>query len=295
MNHAAIAPAFAIALTAGAVPSGSVAPSAPTVHLSARAQSPVSAVGLALRVWLVQDDPDAFARALGPFDEIRPESQAILDPRWRNNGLRLIAVPVREIERIEGEFRHVGPREVRSVSLGPRFTPLIEGIERDAVARIALDSGALSLEPGALRLIARAWPETVIRTDALGQPALNSLLRIEIVPQHVAQRPRRTDPQITIQPLLPVPRQGMLLSRLTAQLLVDGSHALIIVGEPPRTDWTPEQVGHEEPGPAEPQEPSIFGPPLPDSITLGESMLTADPYARNSPRIILVLVPQALR
>ncbi len=261
-------------------------------------------VGVETLYWVL-NDPISGDPAVGPGlsirDALRPyvtdaspvgdETAALL----RQNGLRLVFVPVEAVQRLRAQLRIVGPIQQEWLGEAPRWTPLSRGPEWTAPQSLSLDNGVVTFEPGSLRMLIRTWlapgPDT-------GGAFYAAQLQFEAAPQFVASRTQRSLEKALLAPTISggADQDGQVLSRLTARLTLDGSKALLIVPEDPAVRWESEAPASESAGIAanEGGEPPAgpIGPQPPMLTTVGEAMLTdATASRRRSMRVVIVIVP----
>ncbi len=274
-----------------------LAPSAPT------------RVGLAIESWVIRDGDHAVARVFADLDApptwLDSESAAL----WRENGLRVLAVPIERVASLRASLPVGGPSEVRELGEATAWTPIATGADL-ADRTLKLDSGLLDVGPGNVRLLVRSWIEPAIESavGAEGPGEVVARVRIELAPQHAEPLPERSPLQIQAErEPTPVDR-GQVFDRLVLSLLSDGSEAIVLIGESPAVDWAElasearapepsEQPGEEdesEEGDPAPPDDRVEFPVAGPSVypTLGEAMLNGSSYAAGSSplRVVVVLV-----
>ncbi len=319
--------AAATALAALLPGCASPAPSPKTPHPASPAVRGADS-GLELRWWVLPDDGDVIARALAAYEDRPTPADGAGREVWRANGLRLISVPTADLPALQARFQQLRSQvlinDLRAAGIAeadlarvaatmapaaattqeqwlgevPRWTDAVRGPQmgpgtgRGTV--IKMDVGPLALGAGRLRLLLRAW--TV--PTALTSDHAAAGLRVELAPQFEQSRTIPTERDIGLLPPLAVEEQGLILSRLVLSMTLDGTESLLIVADRPDTDWAAIASGAPLPSPAP---ATVFGPPTPDGITLGEAMLSSDPSPRpdgtgQAPRgptkAVVVLVPR---
>lgn len=275
--------------------------------------------GLEVVVWTAQDFGYAAARALLPYaDRPVPMPEADLEA-WRRAGLRVVAVPIDEIDAVLAQAPPIFPVQRERFGQLTRWAPVIRGPRAPATTLGPGDP----LPAGRPRLIARAWVEPDL---AAGVP--RDVVRTELGVQ--VERDRRTPGSLIEDPGLgTIADEGVVAATLLTGFTTDGRDAIVIVGESPAVDWSqlPEptlatgpgtdavgpapSVPTDAPGippadPTEQQPPSpgarggpAVGPGAPTERTLGEWMLTApgvparDGRPASAPRrVFVVLIPR---
>ncbi len=264
------------------------------------AGSSVVREGLASEVWIVRDPGgDRVAQTLAPFDE--DAASAGVMERWRRSGLRVVRVPLTELEAVRRSLTAGGQVNVRALGETPAWIELFEGpLLREAGVR--LDSGFVRLDAGHPRLLVRAWSEPGVRENAIVAQT-----RIELVPQHHPSAPSTDGLRLGPAREIPPVEDGQVFDRLLLSVLTETGVAYLIVGEAPEFDWRaqvePSDTGSTEGAEADDARESVDPPgkvAFPRSRasmrpTLGEAMLNAASYTGGSrdERAILVLIPPA--
>jgi hypothetical protein len=256
--------------------------STPPEHPAPSPASQGQAPGIELSWWIVDQsgvDAPSLDAALQPY-----ETRAVPVPwktveTWHANGLRLIGVPVGDLDDLRRSLRLAGPLQTQWLGQATRWTEAAGGPQISRPFVVGLDSGPLTLQNGRLRLMLRSWAVPG-RTPDQGPEFIPGALQLEMVPQFVpSARPRGLSlpgqtPPPDAQPV-PFPRLALETTLLTEE-------ALLIVPEGLQVD------------PA--GDTSRIGPqdtPLP---TLGEALLLSSDRARNrASRVVIVLTPTVPR
>jgi hypothetical protein len=284
--------------------------------------------GVELRWWVVPDDGDVVARALAAYETAATPIDGPGRDAWRANGLRLVSVPVAELAPLQAHFQQLRSQvvvnDLRAAGVGdadlsrvaatlppaastsqeqwlgevPRWTDAVRGPQmgpgtgRGTV--IKMDTGPLALGPGRLRLLLRAWSVPTL----LAPDHASAGLHVELAPQFEPAVNDAEEHDLGLLPPLQLEERGLVLSRLVLSMTLDGSEAILIVAARPNEDWAAVASGK----PAPPRPPtSVFGPPDPEGVTLGEAMLTSEAplgpapgapsVARGPAKAVIVLVP----
>lgn len=247
--------------------------------------------------WFVVDDADALLfDALLPYAHQSVPVDADTRADWAANGVRIVRVPLDDLPGIIAALpTRAAPRrewlgwatDWREAFRGGRIT--------DAIP-IVLNRARARLEPGVLRLIARAWTAP----DESG-----AVVRVELA----AQLQRDAEPALA--PLdapweaptldrLSALAQGEVLPRLTLEAALTPGHAYLLVPVPPDAPWITDDQG---PAPSlaglrpalepEPLDAPQVGPQAPPPASIGEAMLTAYPNA--DLKAIVALTPRTPR
>jgi hypothetical protein len=241
--------------------------------------------GLEMHWWIVAGDSGPIAAALRPYlDRPIPVPDTLRD-RWRASGLRLVSVPLGDLDAISRNLSLVGPVERQWLGQRPAWTDAVRGPYLPRGCLISVDSGDVMLQPGRLRLLARCWAMPMPAGDD-GVPAG---LRLELAPQHAefVTPETRIEVDTGLRPRLRTEDEGMIFTRLVLEMIAVEGEALLIVPEPPHVDWTVVLSGDA----ASP--PPQAGPPIIPTPTLGEAMLSIPAVdAARGARAIIVLVPR---
>lgn len=204
---------------------------------------------------------------------------------WRANGLRLISVPVGDVPALRRSLRLTNRIQERWLGEAAAWTELAQGRHFEAPLPVTLDTGPVVLDPGVMRLLARAW---IIPADAPTESQqARAALQLDLAVQHVP------DPRVlpgTLEafrpsPVVPLEEEGVLFTRLSLETALAGGDALVIIPEHPGA--------HPDapPGPGEVRAWTM-GPPAPADVLLGDALLSD--LAGRGPsggRVVIVLVP----
>lgn len=164
---------------------------------------------------------------------------------WKANGLRVIAVPVEDLDALHDRLRTFGKAREQFMGIVPEWTSLGSGHSFAAPWTLRLDNGPLDLPAGQVRLLCRAWlvpdeppldPSLERTLDATG---MSAALHLELLPQHQeATSTRETLAQAYGLDKRPTTEgAGLTLPRLSLSLTAKGRDALLIVPESPEKEW----------------------------------------------------------
>lgn len=227
---ALLAPALALTLAAG-LGSGCRA-GRPTPALDQPPPRPAQA-GLEVRLAPVRNSDHAVARRLAAHETNPIPADALLMHRWREAGLRLIAVPESEVDELLGGLTPAGAADASTWAQMPLWHPLVAG-EWGADRVVKTGEEVIEVAPGRARLLCRAWFE-----PALGASGAASSMRIELLPQ--IQRPRQRPGVSGLERPSDVSAgagaEGPVLHQLALSLSSQPGMAYLIVGEDPALDW----------------------------------------------------------
>jgi len=197
------------------------------------------------------------------------ESEASpIDPRamaqWSDWGFRFIPVPIELIEEFLGSLRPVQPINVQWLGEFTQWRAIVRAGELGS-DRVRVGNRSVQIQRGRPRLIARSWIEPMLNdTDVV--PALRLDLGMQIESQTKKQGLGLSG--INRQRL--IEDDGPVIDSLLLSAMLDGSTALVIVGEAPGFAWEtlPEPIGDQTSpeddqssrsgslGPAEPRDQS---------------------------------------
>lgn len=211
-----------------------------------------------------------------------PESERAA---WHAAGLRLVTVPVGDLEEMQSRLRTVGPAQRQWLGERPEWMDAITGASLDQPRVVTAGDRPRTLPAGSLHLLLRCWiaPDLSAGSDA------GAVMRVEIVPEHRPPRSPRSRRLLTLEDA-PSPPAGTLFDGLLAHLSMRDGVACLIVPEAPGVEWTADAPPDQPP--AAPVQG--VGPPVPPIPTVGEAMLStaAFPDAGRRVRVVLVLVPR---
>lgn len=216
-------------------------PSAQTDDLSASERGVAN--GLELVWWVVDDQDGVLGRALASSSLNVPDADPGAADRWQAAGLRLIAMPLRDMPSITGNLPVIGRVQREWMGQLPRWTVAVRGSMSDAMT-ISLAQAAgipdepLTLGTGRLRMLVRCWlnPAT---TDS----GFAASLRVELVPQHE----EKPDEARAFQSALGLARkpgiegEGIVFTSLLMGLQAREDTAYLIVPESPDVVWKAER------------------------------------------------------
>lgn len=248
--------------------------------------------GLEMLWWIVSGDGAAVGAALHRHVDRPIPVPETMRERWRLNGLRLVSVPLADLDAIARELPLAGPVDRQWLGQRPAWTDAVRGPHLPHGILISLDSGDVMLEPGRLRLLARCWaipmpPPT--STSSAGSQRVGAGLRLELAPQHVLGR--RPEAQLEVDTgqrlRARIEDEGMIFRRLVLEMIAVEGEALVIVPEAPSVDWSTVPSGDVS------RMAPAAGPPLSPTPTLGEAMLSLSAVeASRGAKAIIVLVPR---
>lgn len=208
-----------------------------------------------------------------------------LKTRWKASGLRIISVPVKDLDTIQASLRLTGPVQQQWLGEMSVWTDIVRGPEFSD-SRIAMHGDKPEeLTPGRVRLMARCWTYP----DSGGQGSPMAALRLEMVPQFEPQQSDHTRLSIAAIGRQPEDQKSRTFDDLSAGVSITTRQgepdAIVIVPDRPDADWT------KSPDPLADDAESGPNPELPP--TLGETML-AVPATKDSPRsrAVIILIPR---
>jgi hypothetical protein len=270
----------------------------------------VASAGLEVVVLRVEDRDGAVARVFGPWWAKAEGASVPWGARerevWARNGVRLVPVPIAELERVVRRLPTVGA--VRRNAMGelldwtvifsaaaPGRLTLRAGAGEAGVAESG--SGELATGGGVVRVLARAW-----RAVDVERPEAR-VLQVEIVPQHVgevddATRLRR---RLGVEATPGVLEEGLVLRRfaLSGAWRAGEAMAVALVAEDPEVDWA--RVAEDAMRMGAARGDGAKGPQVPSAPDLGRTLLGPEDESieregeeprRRSVRTVVVLVPR---
>ena len=253
--------------------------------------------GLEVIVWTADDTDHRIARALAPL--VTPESglSASLTESWQRIGLRVVQVPADQLEALLAACPPVSPLQRQRFGQLPFWTPIVRGPQLPAGTP---GPGGRVLEPGRPRLIARSWIEPDLSS---GQRRDTVRTEFTLQIEHARRPLLMADPDAERS----IADEGTVLDTLLATHTGAGTHALVLIAEDPRTDWT--QLPEPAPTPGPDAEvatiPPSPPPPAPSNTarprTMGEWMLSSpaipgrDGGPPTPPRKVFVILLPRLR
>jgi hypothetical protein len=188
--------------------------------------------------------------------------------RWARSGLRVYAVPRAEVESVEGQLRLVGAVQRQWLGEMPAWTEIAEGPWEEGGLAVEVAGDRVRLEPGRVRLLARAWTAPIA-----GPEGARASLRVELVPQH---EPSQTEQQRMLMAAglsKGDEARGLAIERLGLGESLTSDDALVIV-------------------PVDAAQPENLRPFQDSPRTLGQAMLTRGATETTArARAVIVLLP----
>lgn len=248
--------------------------------------------GLETMTWVISDTTGEVGRALAAYAAVPTPAKAEQTRVWRAGGLRIVAVPEADLQRLRSSLSLTGPQQQRWNGELSTWTPILAGPAWEGERQLSIATGAtlrerepVSLATGRMRLLARAY---VMPT--LSGEALESRLKIELVPQHEEPDGSARALQRQLRGGGDAEQRGMVFKRMTLEFVARPGECYLITADAPEMEWTADtERSSDTPGPEMTLEGRVDAPP-----TLGEAMLTsaADDGTLRA-RVILVLIPRA--
>lgn len=208
--------------------------------------------------------------------------------RWHAAGLRIVAVPVADLPKLQSSLRLVGPTQRQWLGEVPQWTDVIRGPAFDTARMVATDNGSMLIEAGRLRLLARSW--VVPDPEGFGRPSgvLPAALRLELVPQH---EPQLSEPHRLLAGAsnTATEAEGRLFPGLALGMYLRAGDALVIIPDSPESDWTkPPSESAGKRGEAG----GRLRAEATSTVSIGEAMLaTSSKGAAPRMRGVIVLIP----
>ncbi len=250
----------------------------------------------------------SLSEALAPFEAnavpIPPETLR----RWREAGMSMMLVPRAQLQTLEASLRIAASVQQQEFAMTPRWSQAFRGPFARGSHSVVLDDGVpTDISQGAFRLLMRCYQGD------------EGHLRLDLVPQHVARAAAAADAQpgtLTLQaPVSPrgATVEGVVFSSLLLEMQVPAGFALVVFPgtlSPVQSAPAPIQstdapatqptTGASEPALQMPDAPAFvetqrtLGPEIPESLTLGDVLLT-DMLGggRGSMRAVLIFAPRA--
>jgi hypothetical protein len=204
---------------------------------------------------------DALDRYVDTRNAIEARAEAI----WIANGLHLALVPIEQLADLRASMGVPGPLERTWWGVTTTWSHLAKG-PLGGERRLEIDSGLLTLGPGRLALVGRAWP-----APGVGKP----VLRVEFCPQFLPVRAPSSVLESRLNPAGEVPNafaEGPVFERMMLRGSIPSGYALVVVPA------------------AQPLAQMRVGPEVPAS-SLAETLLAVvGPDGRPRP-VALVIVP----
>ncbi len=250
--------------------------------------------GLEVRLWVVENRSGVLGGGLREFDPPTLTAGAI--EAWRQNGFRVLEVPIDRLDELRAGLPTIGPIHQEWMGLLPEWVEVVKGTELKGQREVRFENGSGVIGPGRLRLLTRCWAVPVVGALPEGDGA-GALLRLEVMPQ--LGRMQRSDRDALGQWLgtehesVRTGARGLAFTRLRLGVVSSGGNAIVIVPEDPDYAWDAEADGRPE-SESEARQRAVVGPRMQTHPTLGELMLTNLALAETpgDARVVVVLVPR---
>lgn len=208
--------------------------------------------GLEVLCWVVDDSIndrisfETLGEALLPYRDRPTGIQADQLQVWKDNGLRIVAVPIADLDLLHDRLRTIGHASNQWFGSVPRWTPLAGGITFRNRWTLRLDNGPLELPAGQVRLLGRAWlvpvepPLSTVTDSSAAAPPMAAAMSLELLPQLAEESARREtmsqayglDPRPTVE------ESGINFDRCQISTMIPSNgDALVIVPEDPGVEW----------------------------------------------------------
>lgn len=247
--------------------------------------------GIQMLTWVIPDDPVAIALAFSPYETRPVPADEIELATWASNGLRVLSVPAGDIPSLRRSLILRGSEQYQWLGYKPSWIDIVSGPRFTASQPINFDTGRVTLDPGRLRLLARAWSVPLL-DRAQGGNGVPAGIRIDLVPQ--LHRPDGSRHRLLVEMGLEespsIQEQGHVFDRMLLSLLLTSEDAIVILPESPYVRW--EDLRHAEAEDANTPATIVRWPYHLDAPSLGELMLRrGDEVGRPAARAVIVLMP----
>ncbi len=191
--------------------------------------------GLEVRLWVVDDTHWDAARALsaGLSTEMPIEPERI--ERWSDWGFRIVAIPVDRVDGFLGQLRPVQPISVQWLGEFGHWRAIVRAGEL-GTDHVRVGQRRVEIDRGRPRLIARSWIEPMLGQGEV-LPAVRLDLGMQIETHERRVRQRRQMGLLGLDHERSIEDDGPVIDELILSAMLDGSAALIIMGEAPGVDW----------------------------------------------------------
>lgn len=237
--------------------------------------------------WVVaRDMPERTAStALAPYLNQPLPIDDVMRSRLEANGLRLVAVPMPDLDPLLASLSLSGVRQRQWFGWALDWREAFRGRSVPRGAVLTIDGERRTPGGGWLRLVARAW--TAPGPDG-------PILRIEFAPQ-LHQTGLRSEPADDLsraiegrQADFDVLGEGRIFDTLLVRADLDPAYAYVLTGEAPEAVWA---AGEGDGGATA----EVYGPVAPAPPTLGEAMLVSAPGPDErgpTSRALVVFIPR---
>jgi len=260
--------------------------------VTATIRDPLEVTGLAVVAWAINDRQSpppvtrvfsrpaagpatqSIAELLAPFAGAQLPLPARVKAAWEKSGFGLFIVPSAEVERLQARLRLAGPVQRQFFPITPTWSQAFRGPYAAGNQTIMFDDGPSDITTGAFRLLMRCYAAPKADADS----TLDTVLRLDLVPQHIDQRSQSMGSGPTEQTSpSDNPSVGTVFTRLLCEIALEPDQSLIIIS-----------LGSGSLIPGSPQPASTFGPDIPAPYSLADGLLS-DVLAGGQGRVNIVL------
>jgi len=206
----------------------------------------VSTLGLEVRLWVVDDTDRTAARLLSSYERTDGIDYSTPSPTpspippamaqsWSQWGFRLIAIPIDEVEGFLDTLIPIQPISVHWLGEFGKWRAIVRAGELSS-NHVRVGERSVQIERGRPRLIARSWIEPILTPDAV-VPGVRLDLGVQIQSNKNRSSRQRTGFGFDENTERSIEDDGPVFDELIMSAMLDGSHAIILVGEAPDVDW----------------------------------------------------------
>ena len=215
---------------------------APDPSLQPGAPAPIDSAstrGLEVRLWVVDDTDWTTTRLLqsqleqsqlidGPdsINSIGDEVQA----QWNAWGFRVVMIPIDQVQGFLDALRPLQPTNVQWLGEFGQWRPIIRAGNLPTTM-VRVGNGVAVLENGRPRMIARSWVQPI-----MGPDEIHAGVRLDLALQ-IETSKRPSVMLVESQRERMVEDDGPIIDELLCSAVFDGTHAMVIVGDAPDSDW----------------------------------------------------------
>ena len=200
--------------------------------------------GLEYQRYVIAGDRDVLIRELGRYAIVQPDpnnekdlsslssAQRASYARLEENGLRLFLIPIKDVGEVLRGLETEPVHDTTWLGMISNWTPVAAGPRVLGTRILSVDGQQESYNEGQFRLLVRSYP---VHAGGVGS---GRVLQLELLPQWNHAQPRSSfeivDPQARVL-------SGKLYTEMAGAVGLDGSFALLVLGDDPSDVWVDDQ------------------------------------------------------
>lgn len=250
-------------------------------------------------VWFIAyDDRGEVGAALSPYVHQPLPLDDAAAQRWRDNGVRMVRVPLDDFALIADSLERSGLRHRQWLGWALEWREAFKGRSVRRGVPVLVDLSRTATRGGPTRFLTRCWS-----TPTLDGPRVRVELAAQLVTR-VGASVSATDFESALRLNSPDLTDELDMGEVFASLTLDASfepgYAYVITAESPSVSWDTDRPESNADGALVPAyvdaaPGETFGPHVDGPLTIGEAMLTNRPQSSGErpAKVIVAFIPRA--